>query len=192
MISLRWWSSHWLSIFARVKAIQMTQATLKDHLPAEFAPESRVWIYQSSRPFLENEVVEINEQLEQFYTQWQTHGAPVKGWAKVIYRQFIIVLADETGSNVSGCSTDGMVRVVKSIERQYSVNMFDRMMLTFLVKGKAEMLPMSQVQYALDKGYLDKDTQLFNNTVTTKAALETAWLVPLSDSWLGAKLNFSS
>ncbi len=168
----------------------MTEATLKDHLPASFAPESRVWIYQSSRPFSEHEVVEINEQLEQFYTQWQTHGAPVKGWAKLIYRQFIIVLADETGNNVSGCSTDGMVRVVKSIERQYSVNMFDRMMLTFLIKGKAEMLPMGQIQYAIDKGFIDQETQLFNNTVATKGELENSWLTPLHSSWLAPKLSF--
>jgi len=168
----------------------MIQATLKDHLPADFSPESRVWIYQSSRPFSEHEIIEINEQLEQFYTQWQTHGAPVKGWAKVIYRQFIVVMADETGNNVSGCSTDGMVRIIKSIERQYSVNMFDRMVLTFLVKGKAEMLPMGQVQYAIDKGYLDKDTQLFNNTVATKDELESSWLVPLAQSWLAPRLTF--
>ena len=169
----------------------MIQATIKDHLPADFSPESRVWIYQSSRPFGEEEVLQINEQLEQFYTQWTTHGAPVKGWGKVIYRQFIVVLADETGNNVSGCSTDGMVRLIKSIERQYSVNMFDRLVLTFLVKGKAEMLPMSQVQYALDKGYIAPDTALFNNSITTKKELETAWLVPLRESFLAPRLNFS-
>jgi len=168
----------------------MIQAKLKDYLPADFSPESRVWIYQSSRPFNDVEEIQINEQLEQFYTQWQTHGAPVKGWGKLIYRQFIVVIADETGSNVSGCSTDGMVRIIKSIERQYSVNMFDRMVLTFLVKDKAEMLPMSQVQYAIDKGFLDKNTELFNNMVATKGELETSWLVPLQNSWLAPKLNF--
>ncbi len=169
----------------------MTTATIKELLPQDFSPESRVWIYQSSRPFGAQEEAQIDEQLAQFYTQWETHGAPVKGWARVIYGQFIIVMADETGSNVSGCSTDGMVRIVKSIERQYSVNMFDRMVLTFLVKGKTEMLPLGQVQYALDKGYLDKETPLFNNTISTKKELEDAWLVPLHESWLAPRLTFS-
>ena len=50
------------------------------------------------------------------------------------------MIADETEVHVGGCSTDASVRVVKSIERQYDVNMFDRLMLTFLVKNKAEML----------------------------------------------------
>ena len=165
------------------------QQPLSSLLPASFPPESRIWIYQSSRPFIDREVAEINEQLLQFYTQWQTHGTPVKGWAQVIYRQFIVVMADDMNTGVSGCSTDGMVRVIKSIERQYSVNMFDRLMLTFLVKDKAEMLPISQVQYAIDKDYITGDTLLFNNMVSTKKELEESWLIPLKNSWLAQKVT---
>src|SRR5690606_7233035 len=104
---------------------------LRDIIPADFSGESKVWVYQSSRAFIEREAKEINEQLEQFYQQWQSHGAPVKGWAKLVFGQFIIFMADETSVHVGGCSTDSSVRIVKSIERQYEVNMFDRMVLTF-------------------------------------------------------------
>lgn len=162
-----------------------------DLLPQDFAATSRVWVYQSSRAFIEKEANEINEQLFQFYTQWQTHGSPVKGWAKLLYRQFIVVMADETDTEVSGCSTDSSVRIIKSIERQYDVNFFDRMMITFLLKDKAEMLPFSQVQYAIDKGYIDKDTLLFNNAaIHTKQDLTDKWLVPLSESWLANRVTF--
>jgi hypothetical protein len=113
----------------------------------------------------------------------------VKGWAQLLFRQFIVVIADETDVAVSGCSTDSSVRIVKSIERQYDVNFFDRMMLTFLVKGKAEMLPFGQVQYAIDKGYVDKNTHVFNNVVTDKQGLLSNWLVPLKDSWLADRVT---
>jgi hypothetical protein len=93
---------------------------------------------------------------------------------------------------VSGCSTDGSVRLVKSLERQYDVNFFDRMMLTFLVNSKAEMLPFSQVQYAIDKGYINQDTPVFNNIVTTRKELEDNWLVPMKESWLSGKVNFDT
>ena len=167
----------------------METMELKGLIPHDFADNARVWIYQSSRAFIEKEEREINEQLYQFYSQWQAHGAPVKGWAKLLFRQFIVILADETDVEVSGCSTDSSVRVVKSIERQYDVNFFDRMMITFLVKNKSEMLPFSQVQYALDKGYINKDTLIFNNVVTTKQELLEKWLVPLSESWLAGRVS---
>lgn len=166
------------------------QKQLADLLPTGFPDNARVWIYQSSRPFSEKEEREINEQLHQFYTQWQAHGAPVKGWAQVLFHQFIVMMADETDVHVSGCSTDTSVRLIKSIERQYSINLFDRMTITFLVKDKPEMLPYGQVQYALDKGYLNKNTLTFNNIATTKQELLETWLVPMHESWLGNRVVF--
>ena len=168
----------------------MLQELVK-HIPKDFSDDSRVWVYQSSRAFIEREAAEVNEQLYQFYTQWQTHGEPVKGWAKLLFNQFIVFMADESQSAVSGCSTDSSVRVVKSIERQYDVNMFDRMVITFLVNEKAQMLPMNQVQYALEKGYIQKDTPLFNNVVLTKAELMSKWLIPLNESWLAGRLKLA-
>ncbi len=131
----------------------MQAEQLNDLIPPEFAGNSRVWVYQAAELLMvDKEEGEINEQLHQFYAHWQSHGTPVRGWAKLLFRQFIIVMADENDFTVSGCSTDSSVRVIISIERQYDVNFFDRMMLTFLVNGKVVLLPFNQVQYAVDIG----------------------------------------
>lgn len=161
---------------------------ISELLPTDFSPLSKVWIYQSNRPFNEQEELEINEQLHNFYCQWQSHGDDVKGWAKLLFNQFVVVMADEEQSGVSGCSTDSMVRIIKSFERQYEVDLFDRLTITFLVDRKPEPLPIQQVKYALEKGYIETDTPLFNNTVTTKTMLEKEWLVPLSKSWLWKRI----
>jgi hypothetical protein len=158
-------------------------------IPADFAANSRLWIFQSNRPFQDTEVREIDEQLHNFYVQWQSHGTPVKGWAKCVFNYFVVVVADENASGVSGCSTDGMVRLIKSFERQYNVNLFDRLQLSFLVKDKVQPLPMSQVSYALQNGYIETDTLLFNNTVLSKQEFEEKWLVPLNESWLWQRIT---
>ena len=54
-------------------------------IPTELSDDSRVWIFQSSRPFNDKETLEINEQLKNFYLQWQTHGEPVKGWGELLF-----------------------------------------------------------------------------------------------------------
>ncbi len=167
----------------------MNVREIEQLIPAGFADNSRVWVYQSSRPMSEKEELEINEQLQQFYMQWQAHGAPVKGWAKLLFRRFIVMIADETDVTVSGCSTDSSVRIIKSIERQYEVNMFDRLSITFLVKDQPEVLPLGQVQYAIDKGYINADTLLFNNLVETKKELLENWLQPLGNSWLKGRVS---
>jgi len=160
-------------------------------LPADFHPASRVWIYQSNRPFNEQEVLEINEQLHQFTVQWQAHGAPVKGWGQLLFNQVIVLMADESATMVSGCSTDSSVRIIKSMENQYKVNFFDRLLLAFLVKDKLQLLPMAQLPYALEKGFIDENTIYLNNTVLTKQDLDQNWLVPVKDSWLAKKLSLA-
>lgn len=158
-------------------------------LDGSFDPASRVWIYQSSRVFSLSEALDIEPMLEEFATQWKSHGTPVKGAAYLFFGQFIILMADETATGVSGCSTDSSVRFVKQIEQQFNVNLFDRTTLAFVIKGKIQMLPLSQLEYGVTNGFILPDTLYFNNTVQTKAELETKWIIPVSESWLGRRFK---
>jgi hypothetical protein len=162
---------------------------LQELLPADFNYNSRVWVYQSSRLFLLSEAFEIEKMLADFVESWQSHGTPVKGYANLFYGQFIIVMADETASGVSGCSTDSSVRVIKTMEQLFNVKMFDRLNLAFLIKDKVQLLPLSQLQYAADNNFITADTIYFNNTVINKKDLLENWMVPIQKSWLAKKIS---
>src|SRR3954471_19987489 len=136
-------------------------------LPPDFSADFRVWIYQSSRLFALSEAIEIETMLERFVSQWDSHGIPVKGFATLFFGQFIILVADETATGVSGCSTDSSVRLIKDIEQKFNVSMFDRTTLAFVIKDKVQLLPMAQLQYAFDNGFISADTPYFNNLVQT-------------------------
>lgn len=139
-----------------------------------------------------SEALEIEELLNQFATQWKSHGVPVKGAAYLFFGQFVVLIADETATGVSGCSTDSSVRLIKDIEQRFSVNMFDRTTLAFVEKEKVQLLPLAQLQYAVDNGFISPDTLYFNNLVQTKEELETKWIIPVKDSWLTRKLSFTN
>ena len=79
-------------------------------IPQDFNNNSRVWVYQSSRAFTVNEALEIEKLLQSFVAQWNSHGDSVKGYANLFFGQFIIFMADETATGVSGCSTDSSMR----------------------------------------------------------------------------------
>lgn len=160
-------------------------------LDGSFSGDSRVWIYQANRLFGMHEALEIEEMLQQFTSQWKSHGTPVKGAGYLFFGQFIILMADEQASGVSGCSTDSSVRLIKEIEQKFSVNMFDRNALAFIIKDKVQLLPLSQLQYAVDNGFLSTDTLYFNNLVQTKDELESNWIIPVKDSWLTKRISFS-
>jgi hypothetical protein len=161
-------------------------------LHEDFHPGSRVWIYQCNRLFSLGEALDIEKMLEQFTEQWKSHGTPVKGEAHLFFGQFIILLADETATGVSGCSTDSSVRLIKDIEQQYKVNMFDRTTLALVVNDKIQLLPLSQLEYAVANGFVNADTLYFNNLVQTKEELENNWIIPVKDSWLNKKITLIS
>ena len=160
-------------------------------LEGNFHPDSKVWVYQSNRLFSLGEALEIEEILKDFTGKWQSHGAQVKGAAYLFFGQFIILMADETATGVSGCSTDSSVRLIKEIEQRFGVNMFDRTTLAFVVKDKVQLLPLSQLQYAAENGFIHNDTLYFNNLVQTKAELENKWIIPVKDSWLANRITCS-
>jgi hypothetical protein len=161
-------------------------------LPEDFSPESKVWVYQGSRLFSLHEALEIEELLKGFIVKWLSHGTPVKGSAHLLFGQFIILMADEKATGISGCSTDSSVRLVKDIEQRFKVNMFDRTTLAFLVKDKVELLPLTHLQHAIDNGFINTETLYINNLVQTKEELENKWIVPVRESWLNKKLIITS
>jgi hypothetical protein len=164
----------------------------KHLLPADFAPDSRVWVYQSSRLFFMSEAIQIEDLLNHFVENWKSHGTPVKGFATMFFGQFIVLMADEQATGVSGCSTDSSVRLIKEIEQLYKVSMFDRQNLAFVRKERIELLPLSQLQYAVDNKFLDSDTLYINNLVQTKEELEQNWLIPVKESWLAKRIKLEN
>jgi len=158
--------------------------TYTDLLPTDFNANSRVWIYQSERAFTETETTQINESLDDFTAQWTSHGAKIKGFGKVFFNQFIVLMADETASQVSGCSTDSSVRVIKKIEEDFQVSLFNRQLLAFMIDDKIQLIPLEEAKNGYENKTIHADTLYFNNTILHKKEFEENWAIPLKNSWL--------
>lgn len=150
----------------------------------QFPDSSRVWIYQSNRPFSQKQTDFVRQKLQHFIAQWQSHGAMVKGWADVKYDRFIILMVDENHEAPSGCSIDSSVAVIKEIELELGVDLFDRMNFAYKIDATT-VHSASRNDFA--NLYASKEigdqTIVFNNLVNTKVDLENKWEIPLSNSW---------
>jgi hypothetical protein len=156
-------------------------------LPGDFSADSRIWIYQGNRAFTAAEAAQTTALLQSFAQSWKSHGTPVKAFGGLFFNQFIILMADETASGVSGCSTDSSVHVIKQIEQQTNIRLFDRLDLAFYLDGKVALIPLAHLPQALESGRINTGTIYFNNTVASKQELEAKWLIQLKDSWLSSR-----
>ncbi|GGC63146.1 hypothetical protein GCM10011387_15940 [Pedobacter quisquiliarum] len=148
-----------------------------------FSPQSRVWVYQSNREFSASEVTEIQEKLNAFTAQWQAHGHQLKAKAEIIHNFFIVITVDETASNVTGCSIDASVRVLKEIETQYNLDLFNRFNMAYMVDNKVFSLNKEDFETLVSIKKITPDTIVFNNMVQTLEEFETKWQVPFAQSW---------
>ncbi|RYD73219.1 MAG: ABC transporter ATPase [Sphingobacteriales bacterium] len=148
-----------------------------------FSPQSRVWIYQSDRKFTSDEEVEILAKLEVFTSQWKAHGNELMAKAEIRYGYFIILTVDESRANVTGCSIDSSVRIIKNIEQAYQVDLFNRFNIAYKIDGEVHVQGKEDFETLVEIKNVTPETIVFNNMVQTLVELEKKWEVPFKDSW---------
>ena len=82
--------------------------------------DSRIWIYQGSRSFSKEELVEVQEKLNDFIEDWTAHGDELRAGYEIRYNRFIILALDQSQNGASGCSIDASVHFIQSLEKKIS------------------------------------------------------------------------
>jgi len=147
-------------------------------------PQSRIWIYQSDRPFSTDEEKVIFNSLMDFCSQWGAHGNPLETSFKIEYHRFVILAVDESRAGASGCSIDGSVRVLKELGNQLIIDFFDRSRIAFLESENIQTYSLHQLKSLFESRQLTSVSQTFNNLVADKAEWENNWKTSVQKSWL--------
>ncbi len=156
---------------------------------SDLSPESRIWIYQSSKEFTPTEVQQINILATEFVITWSAHGAALKAAAEVLHKRFLVIGVDEQQAAASGCSIDKSVALVKKIEADFNTDLLDRMQIAYRNGNEIKTFKLQQASSLMEKAELTENTVIFNNLVTTKKDWETNWEVKLKDSWILQTVN---
>ena len=156
-----------------------------DQLP----DSSRVWIYQANRSCSEEELIEIRSKLDSFIEQWTAHGSDLHAGYSIEYKRFIVIGLNQDLNNATGCSIDASVHFIQQLERDYNVDLMDKMNVSY---KQGEFIAYKQLsdfkKMAKDRA-ISKNTIVFNNLVSTKGEFEDQWEVPAKDSWHARFLN---
>lgn len=149
----------------------------------QFSENSRVWIYQSDKELTANQTQRLQQQLNNFTESWTAHNHQLKAAAMVKYNRFIMLSVDESKAAATGCSIDKSVHLMKQLEQEYHINLFDRFNLAYRTDSGIASAPRAKFEELIKAGMIDENTIVFNNMVQTLAELQTKWEVPLKSSW---------
>lgn len=168
----------------------ITQPTKELNINPDINPAAKVWIYQASRQFTPGEMDVLTQKLDAFVANWHAHGTSLKSYYQIFYNRFICLFVDESGYGASGCSIDSSVHFIKALEKEFDVDLMNRMETAYLnARGEVETIRVSEIKSAVGSGHLDGSTPVFNNLVATKGEMQRNWLVPMRESWQQRFLN---
>ena len=155
-------------------------------LPAQldnFDQNAKVWVYQSSRPFTEQESALIQNALRDFAMQWTAHNQQLKAAGLLLLNRIIVLVVDETQAGASGCSIDTSVHFIQSLEKSYNVQLFDRMIVNYMQGDTWMSTTVPEISA------LSADVVVFDPLVANLGALRNQAVNALSNTWMASFLN---
>ncbi|MCR9183573.1 MAG: ABC transporter ATPase [Flavobacteriaceae bacterium] len=144
---------------------------------------SRIWIYQSNRKFSNEEETQLESQLTQFLTQWTAHGSSLEAGFEIKYSRFIVIGLNQENASASGCSIDASVHFIQQLEKQFEVDLLDKMNVTYYTGQFIAHKPLNEFKAMAKSKAISKNTVVFNNLVNTKEEYLENWEVPAEESW---------
>ena len=145
--------------------------------------ESRIWIYQSNRSFTEDELQEIQSKLNVFIENWTAHGSDLQAGYLIKYKRFIIFGLNQSITKASGCSIDASVHFIQQLEKEYQVDLMDKMNVSYKQGDFIAHKTLLEFKKMAKEKAVSKNTIVFNNLVNTIAEFNENWEVPASESW---------
>lgn len=143
----------------------------------------RVIMYPASRAFTTKEAKVITEKLYDFLASWAAHGKPLSSSFKIEKNQFIVICVDEEKEAASGCSIDALGALIKEIDQEFELGLFDRMKASFVQNGEIKTMKLQDFKNGLKDGSIAQDIEVFDFSKSSYVSFLSDFLLPLKRSW---------
>lgn len=149
----------------------------------------RVIVYPASRPFTAKESKKISESLFDFLSTWAAHGKPLSSSFKIEKNQFIVICVDEEKEAASGCAMDSLNALMKVLDTEFQLGLFDRMKASFVENGELKTLKLKDFREGLKNGNISENIEVFDFSKDSYLSFLSDFLLPLKRSWAAIYLK---
>lgn len=145
--------------------------------------DARIWVYQSNRKLTDEELAKIHSKTEAFLEKWTAHGSDLEAGFELKYNRFIVLGLNQANASASGCSIDASVHFIQALEKEFDVELLDKMNVTFYNGEFIAHKSLTDFRKMAKNRSVSGNTVVFNNLVNTKAEYLENWEVPAKESW---------
>jgi hypothetical protein len=166
--------------------------TQPDLLPA-FPDTARAWLHAPAQPLDEAQRETILAKLQRTVEHWKSHGTVVPAHAQFLDGSVLLVVADFTGAEASGCSIDRMVVAVREAGQAAGAELVDLLGVHAVIDGQLRFFDRKGFAQAVQAGQAGPDTLVYDLTLTQLGEVRQGlWKRPASQGWHGKAFRLAS
>jgi hypothetical protein len=154
-------------------------------VPFDSLPDdARCWVFGARAPLDDVDEPRLLGAIDRFLTQWKAHGRPLVCGRMFRDEHFLVIAVDERASDASGCSIDGLFRMLQEIEAGIGTSMVGGGNVYVRDSGgMVHCLPLPEFEQMIAAGDATGETIVFDTTVTTLGAYRERFEMPARESW---------
>lgn len=177
---LQWLPDSFLSSFTHVPIEQF------ESLP----DNSRVWVYAARNQVTGERATELLSAVDGFLADWSAHGTPLHSARDWRDDRFLTIAVDQTQAGASGCSIDGLFRILKGLEDRLGTELITSALVFYRDHdGKVRAVTREQFEELASRGEVDASTEVFDTSVISLLEWRARFASRAGDSWHAAFLG---
>jgi hypothetical protein len=163
-------------------------------VPFENLPDaSRVWVFGSDRPLTEEATTALLKGVDAYLADWKAHGAPLTVGSQFRDKRFLVVGVDQSTAGATGCSIDGLFRVLQGLEKQIGANMVGGGRVFYRGEaGTVQSTTRDEIPALVSAGAITKDTVVFDTSITDLGAFRSSFEKRAKESWVRDLAGFAA
>lgn len=154
-------------------------------VPFESLPDhSRLWVFGARAPLDEVDTPRLLKAVDGFLKSWKAHGEALTCGREFRDDFFLAVGVDERASNASGCSIDGLFRVLQQIEQGIGTSLVGGGNIWFRDSvGMVHSVSREEFSRLAAHGDIADSTHVFDTSITTVGEYRKSFEKSAAESW---------
>ncbi|HEY4132925.1 MAG TPA: hypothetical protein VGM50_20085 [Gemmatimonadaceae bacterium] len=154
-------------------------------VPFDQLPDSaRLWIFASDREVSGAQADTLLAAVDDFLSGWRAHGVPLQAAREWRENRFLAIGVDVTAENASGCSIDGLFRILQALQREIGAQLVGGGRVFYRSRGGAvETTTRDDFSARAKRGEITMATPVFDTGLTDAAAWRTRFEAPAGVAW---------
>ena len=146
---------------------------------------SRVWVFGSDRPLNEEGTTALLKGIEEHLVDWKAHGEPLTVGSQLRDNRFLVVAVDQSTAGASGCSIDGLFRVLQRLEATVGASLVGGGKVFYRdSQAQVQSTTRDRIPELVQAGTLTKDTVVFDTSLTDLGAFRAGFEKRAKESWI--------